>query len=58
MSPEEAASFEASGEKDTILTMRKWDEAAKDPLAQVPSLESYRPMLEALVAANNAGAAA
>jgi sugar phosphate isomerase/epimerase len=35
--------------KATILQMRSWDEAAKDPHAQVPSLESYRDMLESLL---------
>jgi predicted HD phosphohydrolase len=48
---EEAARFEADPLSRTILLMRTWDEAAKDPLAQVPPLSSYAPLLERLVAA-------
>jgi predicted HD phosphohydrolase len=50
MGAEEAAAFESDATKDTILAMRSWDEAAKDPTLTVPPLESYRGMLEALVA--------
>lgn len=48
----EAAAFEADPLKDTIITMRTWDEAAKVVDAVVPSLESYRPTLTALIKAN------
>jgi predicted HD phosphohydrolase len=49
MSAQEAAEFEQDPLKATILQMRSWDEAAKDPDAKVPSLESYREMLESLL---------
>jgi len=49
MGAEEAAAFAADAEKETILAMRRWDEAAKDPAAAVPPLEAYRELLESLV---------
>ena len=52
MCADEAAAFETDSSKDTILAMRTWDEAAKDPTLVVPPLESYRDMLEALVASS------
>ena len=51
MRADEAARFAADAEKDTILAMRSWDEAAKDPAATVPPLASYRALLESLVVA-------
>lgn len=48
MSDAEGAAFEADADSPIILLMRTWDEAAKVPGAAVPSLQSYRPMLEAL----------
>ncbi len=50
MSAEDAAAFSRDELKDVILQMRSWDEAAKDPTAVVPDLESYRTLLTALVA--------
>ena len=49
MAAAEAAAFEADPLSPTILKMRTWDEAAKDPQAQVPALASYRPLLMRLV---------
>jgi 2-amino-1-hydroxyethylphosphonate dioxygenase (glycine-forming) len=49
MSAEEAAAFEADPLKATILSMRKWDEAAKVPGLDVPRIESYRAVIEALI---------
>jgi predicted HD phosphohydrolase len=56
MNAEEAELFDADPLKPIILAMRSWDEAAKDPEATgVPDLESYRPLLERLVAERAAG---
>ena len=49
MSDEEAAAFEAEPLKETILAMRRWDEAAKVPGLDAGTLDSYRGMLEGLV---------
>ena len=51
MGDEEAARFEADPLSKTILLMRTWDEAAKDPAAQVPQLASYQGLLERLIEA-------
>jgi predicted HD phosphohydrolase len=51
MAADEVARFNADAEKDVILKMRGFDEAAKDPAAVVPPLASYRALLEALVEA-------
>ncbi len=50
MGAEEAAAFEADPLGPLILQMREFDEAAKVPGLAVPALDSYRPLLEALVA--------
>ena len=50
MSAAEADAFSRDPLRDTILEMRRWDEAAKDPHADVPPLEAYRAMMEAAVA--------
>jgi len=55
MSPAEVAEFDADPNKQTILAMRRWDEAAKVPGAAVPPLESYRAMLEQLAASGGGG---
>ena len=49
MGEEEAAAFETDPLAPVILQMRTFDEAAKDPTAAVPGLESYRRLLEGLV---------
>ena len=48
----EAAKFEVDPMSSVILLMRTWDEAAKIPGRDVPSLLSYAPMLEALIVKN------
>ncbi|HEX4791060.1 MAG TPA: phosphonate degradation HD-domain oxygenase [Actinospica sp.] len=51
MSAQEAAAFAAGPYAQDALTLRRWDEAAKDPAAQVAGFAHYRPLLEALVVA-------
>lgn len=50
MSDAEAAAFSSLACAPTILRMRTWDEAAKVPGMQVPSLEDHFPVIERLVA--------
>lgn len=45
MDAEEAARFEALPHIENILAVRAWDEQAKDPNADVPSLQHYFPIL-------------
>lgn len=45
MTPEEAKQFEADELFKTIIAMRHWDEAAKIPDKEVPSLEAYRQLI-------------
>lgn len=49
MTAAEAADFAADPLAPTILQMRTWDEKAKDPAAVVPALETYYPMISALI---------
>ena len=49
MSGQEAAEFERGPYATDAVTLRRWDEAAKDPDAQVPDFDHYRGLLEALV---------
>ena len=58
MSAAEAADFAADPLAATILQMRTWDERAKDPAAAVPALETYWPMIAALMDEAQAEAAA
>jgi len=52
MGDAEAAAFEAGPDRDVILRMRGWDEAAKVVgAAGVPPLTAYAPLLEGLAAA-------
>ncbi len=55
MSAEEVAAFQADPMGPTILAMRRWDEAAKVPGLPVPPLESYRGLLEGLLAGDGDG---
>ncbi|HTJ69694.1 MAG TPA: HD domain-containing protein [Actinospica sp.] len=48
MNPAEVAEFERGGYADDAVTLRRWDEAAKDPAADVPGFEHYRALLEGL----------
>ena len=47
----ELAAFEASPHAADACRVRRWDDAAKDPHAQVPPFDRYRPLLRRLVAA-------
>jgi gamma-butyrobetaine dioxygenase len=47
MSDEEAQAFAASPYFRDLLRLRSWDEAAKDPAAVVPGLDTYRDRIEA-----------
>ena len=51
MDAEEAAEFERGPYAKDAVTLRRWDETAKDPDAQVPGFDHYRALLEALVGA-------
>jgi gamma-butyrobetaine dioxygenase len=44
----EAAGFEASPWCTAALRLRRWDDGAKDPAAQVPALGYYQPLLRQL----------
>lgn len=48
MSGAEAAEFAAGPYARDAVTLRRWDEAAKDPDAAVPGFDHYRGLLEAL----------
>ena len=50
MAPHEAAAFEADPHHADAVRLRRWDEAAKEPDADVPGFEHYRGLLENLVA--------
>jgi gamma-butyrobetaine dioxygenase len=45
----ELAEFGASPYAAAAIRVRRWDDAAKDPDAEVPAFEHYRPLLRALV---------
>jgi gamma-butyrobetaine dioxygenase len=49
MSQEELAAFEVGPHSEAACRLRLWDDAAKEPGLEVPSLESYRGLLESLV---------
>ena len=49
MSPREAAAFEAEPAAGAALRLRRWDDAAKDPAAKVPSFGHFEPALRRLV---------
>ena len=51
MSEDEAAEFARDPHARDAVTLRRWDEAAKDPDAQVPDFDHYRTLLADLVAA-------
>ena len=44
----ELAEFEANPYAAAAVRVRRWDDAAKDPEAQVPPLEHFVPVLRAL----------
>lgn len=45
-----AAAFIARPHAEAAVHLRRWDDAAKDPKARTPGLESYRPLLIRLAA--------
>ena len=49
MSADEAAVFAAGPYAAGATAVRRWDDAAKDPAAEVPGIAWYRPLLESLV---------
>jgi gamma-butyrobetaine dioxygenase len=49
MSAAEAAAFEAAPYAADAVAVRRWDEAAKDPLARVPGFGHYRALLSRLL---------
>ena len=50
MTPEQAAAFEALPFARDAVAVRRWDDQAKDPSADVPGFDHYRPLLERLAA--------
>ena len=49
MTDEEAAQFAAGRYAQGAIAVRRWDDTAKDPAAQVPGIDWYRPLLEGLL---------
>jgi gamma-butyrobetaine dioxygenase len=49
MAADEVTAFEAGGHADRAVRLRRWDEAAKDPLATTPDFDHFRPLLESLL---------
>jgi gamma-butyrobetaine dioxygenase len=45
----EAAAFAAGPHAADAVAVRRWDDAAKDPEADVPGFDDYRPLLEGLL---------
>ena len=52
MEAAEAEEWEKDPDFNNFLAMRKWDEAAKDPNATPPVLESYVPKIYDLIRHN------
>ena len=55
MDPGAAAAFSAHPHAAAALRLRRRDDAAKIAGLEVPDLESYRPLLQALLDARDAG---
>ena len=49
MTEAEAREFEALTYAGDAVAVRRWDDQAKDPSAEVPGLGHYRPLLEGLL---------
>ena len=47
--PEQVAEFEASPYADDAVRLRRYDDVGKVPGFETPSLEDYRPVLEAVL---------
>jgi len=54
MSPEEVAEFEKHPGWRDAVALRRWDDLGKDPEAEVPPLEAYGAVVEAVVGAAQA----
>jgi phosphonate degradation associated HDIG domain protein len=50
MTPAQAAEFEADPHAEDALSLRRWDERAKDPALTAPPFAHYRPLLARLLA--------
>ena len=48
MTGAEAAAFAAGPHAADAIAVRRWDDTAKDPAADVPGFGAYRPLLTAL----------
>jgi gamma-butyrobetaine dioxygenase len=51
MTAAEAREFEAAPYSGGAIAVRRWDDEAKDPAADVPGFARYRPLLESLLRA-------
>ena len=51
MTPAEAAAFASGPYTADAVAVRRWDDAAKDPAADVPGFAWYRPLLQGLLLA-------
>jgi gamma-butyrobetaine dioxygenase len=51
MTEAEAAEFECARHAAEAVAVRRWDDQAKDPSADVPDFDWYRPLLTSLLAA-------
>jgi gamma-butyrobetaine dioxygenase len=49
MSGAGAAAFAAGPHAGAAVAVRRWDDAAKDPAAEVPGFDAYRPLLAGLL---------
>jgi phosphonate degradation associated HDIG domain protein len=49
MTAAEAREFEAEPHAADAIAVRRWDDAAKDPAADVPGIDRYRPLLAGLL---------
>ena len=49
MSDVEAAEFAAGPYATDAITVRRWDEAAKDPSAEIPPFQHFAPLLERVI---------
>jgi gamma-butyrobetaine dioxygenase len=52
MTPDEALAFEASRWAGDAISVRRWDDRAKDPVAEPPGFGHFRPLLERLTRNN------
>ena len=49
MTTEEAAEFETLPHAGAAVAVRRWDEAAKDPVTDGPDFDHFRPLLHSLL---------